>query len=219
MWLMGGSPAWGTCSMEARAVRWLLWGVRLRWAGRNGGSVVDGERVHAVQMDLLIDRVAVVGETRKEEEISTYPELPRNRGNICIADGGRSRQTVGHDDEFGSNRGRAYIFDVVSGTEVARLTAADGLAGDFFGYDAAISGNTAVVSAIRNEVGQRSGSIYVFDLSDINSISQTKITAFDALSQSLDLGFGYWVDIDGSPVGVGSALFSTRRGAAYICNV
>ena len=33
MWLMGGSPAWGTCSMEARAVRWLLWGVRLRWAG------------------------------------------------------------------------------------------------------------------------------------------------------------------------------------------
>ena len=40
----------------------MLWGVQLRWAGRNGGSVVDGGRVHAVQMDLLIDRV--VGESR-----------------------------------------------------------------------------------------------------------------------------------------------------------
>ena len=47
--------------MEALVVCWLLWGVQLRWAGRNGGSVVDGGRVHAVQMDLLIDCVAVGG--------------------------------------------------------------------------------------------------------------------------------------------------------------
>ena len=52
-------------------------------------------------------------------------------------------------DDFGANSGSAYVFeDTGSGwTQVAKLTAADGAAGDTFGYSVSISGDTVIVGA------------------------------------------------------------------------
>ena len=59
-----------------------------------------------------------------------------------------------YDDDKGSNSGSAYVFtrdmpsDLASGwTQVAKLTAGDGAAGDEFGWSVSIDGDTVVVGA------------------------------------------------------------------------
>ena len=58
------------------------------------------------------------------------------------------------DDDKGSDSGSAYMFtrttagDLASGwTQVAKLTAGDGDAGDMFGYSVSIDGNAVVIGA------------------------------------------------------------------------
>ena len=51
------------------------------------------------------------------------------------------------DDDNGADSGSAYIFDVTTGAELHKLTASDGAAGDWLGFNVSISSNTAVVGA------------------------------------------------------------------------
>ena len=65
-----------------------------------------------------------------------------------------------------NDQGAAYVF-VRSGTIwnlQQKLTASDGAAGDRFGYSVAISGETVVVGAHRDDIGANidQGSAYVF---------------------------------------------------------
>jgi len=72
------------------------------------------------------------------------------------------------DDDSGSASGSAYVFvepvgGWVSGTETAKITAADDAAGDQFGFAVAASGNVLLVGAFRDDDnGTDSGSAYVF---------------------------------------------------------
>lgn len=69
------------------------------------------------------------------------------------------------DDDKGSGSGSAYIFTRSGNTwtEQAKLTASDGAAGDYFGVSVALSSNTAVIGAYRDDDnGSASGSVYVF---------------------------------------------------------
>ena len=74
-----------------------------------------------------------------------------------------------HDDDRGENSGSVYVFDRNQGgpnawRQIAKLTANDGEAGDEFGVSVAISGNTIVVGALRDDDGaENSGSAYVFE--------------------------------------------------------
>jgi len=59
------------------------------------------------------------------------------------------------DDDKEYNSGSAYVFtrvtagDLTSGwTQVAKLTADDGAASDYFGYSVSIDGDTVVIGAI-----------------------------------------------------------------------
>jgi outer membrane protein assembly factor BamB len=60
----------------------------------------------------------------------------------------------------GNSSGSAYLFDVTTGKQLAKLTAADAAAGDVFGRSVSISGSTALVGAFGDEFG--TGSAYVF---------------------------------------------------------
>ena len=58
------------------------------------------------------------------------------------------------DDDKGDNSGSAYVYtrdtpgDLASGwTQVAKLTAGDGAASDYFGYSVSIDGDTMVIGA------------------------------------------------------------------------
>ena len=95
-----------------------------------------------------------------------------------------------------------------------KLTAADAVVGDDFGYPVAIDGDTVVVGAWQRPNGG-SGNAYVFRTSDGGAMYGlvAKLTAADA--SSLDW-FGHSVAIDGDTVVVGAAGKDSLRGAAYI---
>ena len=75
-----------------------------------------------------------------------------------------------YDDVKGSNSGSAHVFtrvtagDPASGwTQVAKLNATDGAAGDYFGYSVSIDGDTVVIGAYADDDKENdSGSAYVF---------------------------------------------------------
>jgi len=114
----------------------------------------------------------------------------------------------------------AVTTDAPSTTESAKLTAADGESGDFYGGSAAIDGDTIVVGAWGDsDSGTWSGSVYVSERNQAGADPWDlvrKITAWDA---TWDEAFGSAVAIDGDTLVVGAkwdddAGYSS--GSAYI---
>jgi len=120
-----------------------------------------------------------------------------------------------------SDQGSAYVF-VRSGTSWAlqqKLTAADGAAGDEFGYSVAVSGDTALVGAVGDAVGSNTaqGSAYVFVRSGSTWSQQAQLTAADGAAGDQ---FGYSVAVSGDTALVGTALDDVAsnelQGSAYV---
>ena len=69
------------------------------------------------------------------------------------------------DDGDGGESGSAYIFDLLTGNEIAKFTASDAGWNDFFGKAVGISGDTVIVGAPGDDDhGAYSGAVYVFDV-------------------------------------------------------
>ena len=124
-----------------------------------------------------------------------------------------------HDDDKGVDSGSAYVFKR-SGTawsQQAKLTASDGAAGDEFGYSVAISGDTAVIGAPRDDdKSDDSGSAYVFTRSGSTWSQQAKLDATDGAAGDV---FGISVAISGDTVVIGADLADEKgsnSGAAYV---
>ena len=125
----------------------------------------------------------------------------------------------------GSGWGAAYIFRTSDGgasySQAAKLTAADAVASDYFGYSVAIDGNTIVVGTyLDDDDGDRSGSAYVFRTADDrNTHTEIKLTASDAAA---DERFGRSVAIAGDTVVVAAYALTnevgpgSESGSAYI---
>jgi Tol biopolymer transport system component len=114
---------------------------------------------------------------------------------------GNGRIVVGArlDDDNGAESGSAYIFDL-DGNQLAKLTASDGAANDYFGNSVAIGSDRIVVGAYRDSVGAntRQGSAYIFDL---DGTQLTKITASDGAASDQ---FGNSVAIGSDRIVVGA---------------
>lgn len=68
----------------------------------------------------------------------------------------------GHNDNGGES-GAAYLFDAMTGRQIAKLLPDDGARFDHFGVSTAISGDTAIVGAYHHDDnGNDSGSAYLF---------------------------------------------------------
>jgi hypothetical protein len=110
-----------------------------------------------------------------------------------------------------STVGAAYLFDVNTGVQLAKLTPLDGLSNDYFGSSVAISATTAVVGAKEHDhFGQASGAVYIFDL--VTGTQLQKITPSDGAAHD---HFGCSVGISGDTVLIG-AESNSGTGAAYI---
>ena len=139
---------------------------------------------------------------------------------------------VGADtDDVGghANQGSAYVY-LRTGTtwsEQAHLTADDGTDGDMFGNSVALSGETAVVSALFDDVGATAdqGSAYVFVRGGTTWSQQAHLTADDggagdrfgcsvALSDGTALVGAYYVDVGGN-ADQGSAYVFVRSGTTW----
>ena len=120
-----------------------------------------------------------------------------------------------------ANQGSAYVF-VRSGaiwSQQQQLTAADGAAGDVFGWSVAISGDTVVVGAAYDNVGANGnqGSAYVFVRSGTSWSQQAQLTAADGATSDI---FGWSVAISGNTVAVGApgndVGANADQGSAYV---
>ena len=124
-------------------------------------------------------------------------------------------------------RGSAYVFVKPAGgwadmTQTARLTAADGAPGDFFGNSIAVSADAVLVGAFDDSIGanEYQGSAYVFEkpAGGWADMTQTaKLTASDGAAED---EFGATVAISGDMVVVGAYSddigANANQGSAYV---
>lgn len=75
------------------------------------------------------------------------------------------------DNENGANAGAVYVFDVVTGEQLAKLIAPDGKPGDEFGFSVAIFANTILVGAwMGDSAVVDSGAAYLFQIPQANPV-------------------------------------------------
>lgn len=123
------------------------------------------------------------------------------------------------DDIYGYSSGSAYLFDVTTGMQLAKLWPSVVVSDEKFGYSVAIEGNIAVVGTPYDyDGGIRSGSVYLFDVTTGTELR--KLRASDAEYGDY---FGRSVAIDAGTVIVG-AVYDDRSGgissgSAYLFDV
>ncbi|HUU94503.1 MAG TPA: FG-GAP repeat protein [Phycisphaerae bacterium] len=123
------------------------------------------------------------------------------------------------DDDPVAGAGSAYVFRHNRGTWVqqAKLLAADGAVGDWFGWSVAVSGDLAVVGAHwDDDLGNRSGSAYVFRYNGSTWVQEAKLLAPDGHAEDY---FGCSVAVSRDVVIVGAhggRAFGYKPGAAYV---
>ena len=108
--------------------------------------------------------------------------------------------------------GAAYVYMRQSGawSQVAKLTASDGAAGDFFGYSVAVDADTVVVGAVYDgDNGDESGSAYVYEVSDWTDIphsadGETNATSYTVTGLTNGAEYDFWIRATNS-VGAGPA--------------
>jgi hypothetical protein len=116
-----------------------------------------------------------------------------------------------------TNQGSAYIFFRMgtSWTQQQKLTASDGAAGDYFGFDVAISGDYAIVGAYNHDVGANlnQGEAYIYVRGGGSWSQQSPLTCSDAGPNKL---FGYSVSISGQYAAIGAYGDLSGQGSAYV---
>ncbi len=123
------------------------------------------------------------------------------------------------DDDFDIATGSAYVVDIgrPRAAQRAKLTAADPVSADWFGFAVAIDGDVAVVGAYGNDDrGPQAGAAYVFRLSGSTWVQEAKLRASDG--QPGDF-FGFAVAVSGDVVVVGAFGDDdrgTNAGSAYV---
>ena len=94
--------------------------------------------------------------------------------------------------------------------ELGKLTAPDGAAGDWFGNQVSVSGNTLIVGAPGdNDNGENSGAVYVFARSGQDWLYSAKLTAPDGAAGDW---FGISVSVSDGTIVVGASLDADDRG-------
>lgn len=125
-------------------------------------------------------------------------------------------------DDTGTNvsQGSAYIFvrNGTNWTQQQKISASDGAALDNFGYAVAISSNTVIVSANRDNVAVADqGSAYIFVRDGVVWTEQQKLTANDG---AVNDQFGISVGLDGETAIIGAYLDdfpgTHTQGSAYV---
>jgi hypothetical protein len=106
--------------------------------------------------------------------------------------------------------------------QVTKLSAADGAADDEFSYSVSISGDTAVVGALNNDIGgnQDQGAAYVFERNQGGANTWGQVVKLIASDGAYGDQFGNAVAIDGDTIAVGARLHNVGgnifQGSAYI---
>lgn len=113
------------------------------------------------------------------------------------------------EDDYGTDSGSGYVFDLVTGDLVNKFHASDSGTAYTFGRSVDIQSNYVVFAAMRNPVnGQNSGAAYIFDIPTGNQLN--KIYPIDGSTNSY---FGHDLAISGNNIAFGCHYCSTSQGA------
>jgi len=166
-----------------------------------------------------------------QQQLNPSDGAPGDRFGISVALSGDTALVGAYYHTIGTNvrQGAAYVF-TRSGTtwsQQAQLTASDGAANDEFGWSVALSGDTALVGAWKDNIdaNAKQGSVYVFTRSGSTWNQQAKLTASDgaagdqfgtslALSGDTAVVGAYYDDVTGNQ-DQGSAYVFTRSGTTW----
>ncbi len=175
------------------------------------GSVGDDIGANADQGSASIF-VNCTGLSREQELIANNGLPGDGFGNAVAISGDTAVIGAPQNDLGGStDQGSAYVFvrNGATWTQEQKLTASAGAAYDHFGNSVAISDDTAVIGAYRNDVGGNTdqGSAYVFVRNGGTWTQQQKLT---------DTGGGAAVAINGDLALVGALRRNGGRGAVYL---
>jgi len=134
-------------------------------------------------------------------------------GHAVAISGDRAIAGAPLDEALGFNSGAAYIFRNEGGAWVQeqKLLAFDGATQEYYGWDVAISGSTAVVANPRKSGGR--GALYVYTRSGAVWSLQQKITTSDAAA---DDELGSAIAIEGDTIIAGAPGDDTGTGAVYV---
>jgi len=142
-----------------------------------------------------------------------------NFGYSVAADGSRAVLGAWGDDDNGSFSGSAYVFGEVAGTwqQLAKLTASNGQANDWFGYGVSISADTALVGSPFHDDGTPDGgAAYVFR--DVSGTWQ-QIAEFTSSDVANEDWFGWSVSLSGTTAVLGAPqedAGGVSSGSAYV---
>lgn len=120
-----------------------------------------------------------------------------------------------------TNKGSAYIFNynptLQTSTEVAILTASDGVSGDNFGHSIAISADGTKVAIGAYGDYSSKGSVYIFkyDADIMLWIEDTKLVPMFATAGD-KVGFSVDISADGNIVAIGAPGSNSNTGAVYV---
>jgi hypothetical protein len=140
-------------------------------------------------------------------------------GHALAAEGDWLLAASPGDDLQGRDSGSVGVWrhELYGWRQVDRLEPSDGRRGDDFGRAVSLSGEVAAVGAPwDDDLGERSGSVYLFGSGPEGWTERQKLTAFDGQP---DDRFGCAVAIDGSTLAVGARLADEGgrdRGAVYL---
>ncbi|XOV76677.1 MAG: FG-GAP repeat protein [Phycisphaerales bacterium] len=137
---------------------------------------------------------------------------PEDRFGYAVAISGDIALGALFDDDGATNAGSVYVFDASTGDQLAKLTADDPSDGALFGAAIAISGDTAIISAIGDN--NAAGAVYLFSISTGGQIA--KLIADDG---ELADSFGLSLSVSGSHLLIGAPGAKPAggdSGAAYL---
>jgi len=176
-----------------------------------GGSIAVGEGVVAVGAPNDDDNGGASGSAYLFD-VSTGAQIAK-----LLAQDGKEFQRLGtaiamndgvvavsahEDDANGKGSGSAYLFDISTGAQIAKLLPKDGDALDYFSLSLAVSDGVVVVGApFDDDNGVNSGSAYLFNVS--TGMQFAKLLAPDGEKYN---SFGYSVAIADGVVAVGAPL-------------
>ena len=157
-------------------------------------------------------------------ELTASDGAAGDRFGVSVAvDGDTAVVGASQDD---SNKGAAYVLTRRSGrwSQVAKLTASDGVAGDYFGISVAVDGDTVVVGAYLADHDISEGNVdsaYVFTKPGTGWRSSTETTKLTSSDRAIDDWFGFSVAVDGNTAVVGAwgdddGVRGVNSGSAYV---
>jgi hypothetical protein len=151
----------------------------------------------------------------QQQKLTAADGLALDYFGYTVSVSGETLAAGAHGDD--ANKGAAYVFarNGAVWSQQAKLTAADGLAQDFFGVSISLSGDTLVAGASADDIGASAerGSAYVFTRNGITWSQQAKLIAGDGAAGDF---FGNSVALSGDTLVAAAAQDDFNKGSAYV---